>query len=114
MRLTNLLKETRDILKDKGYNSRDVAWVGSEDGRYSLPYGEFCELIADVAYDAGYGGHHISSELVIIMHDGSWFSRGEYDGSEWWDYNKQPHMRLDAKPFTSVKITENYTDPLRA
>lgn len=39
-------------------------------------------------YDNGYGTQEISG--VVLFKDNTWLSRGEYDGSEWWVYNKPP------------------------
>lgn len=39
-------------------------------------------------YDSGYGGQELSGE--IAMNDGSWYERGEYDGSEWWEHKRFP------------------------
>lgn len=41
-------------------------------------------------YDAGFGGQELFG--TIWLEDGTWFSRGEYDGSEWWEYNKLPDI----------------------
>lgn len=37
-------------------------------------------------YDKGYGCQFVYG--VIVFNDGTWMSRGEYDGSEWWEYKK--------------------------
>lgn len=39
-------------------------------------------------YDSGYGGQELFGH--IWYEDGTWSSRGEYDGSEWWEYNTRP------------------------
>ena len=44
--------------------------------------------ILDQEYDSGYGGQELDG--IIVFNDGSWLSRGEYDGSEWWEYNTTP------------------------
>lgn len=36
-------------------------------------------------YDEGYGSQELFG--IIWLEDGAWCTRGEYDGSEWWDYN---------------------------
>lgn len=41
-------------------------------------------------YDSGYGLQYL---FGTIWHtDGSWSTRGEYDGSEWWEYNTCPSI----------------------
>lgn len=42
----------------------------------------------DFEYDSGYGSQHITG--IIWYTDGTWSERGEYDGSEWWEYHKCP------------------------
>jgi hypothetical protein len=44
----------------------------------------------DFEYDNGYGGQELYG-LVWLDND-TWLSRGEYDGSEWWDYNSLPEI----------------------
>ena len=42
----------------------------------------------DFNYDRGYGCQELFGE--VLFNDGTWLSRGEYDGSEWWEYNIAP------------------------
>jgi len=51
----------------------------------------------DFEYDCGYGGHNLFG--TIWYSDGTWSDRGEYDGSEWWDYHICPNIpaELDRK-----------------
>lgn len=44
----------------------------------------------DFNYNSGYGGQVLFGTIWYI--DGTWSSRGEYDGSEWWEYNKCPNI----------------------
>lgn len=46
-------------------------------------------------YDTGYGGQEVFG--TIWLTDGTWFSRGEYDGSEWWQYNVCPEIAEECK-----------------
>lgn len=39
-------------------------------------------------YDSGYGGQEVLG--TIWYKDGTWSERGEYDGSEWWEYKSCP------------------------
>jgi hypothetical protein len=41
-------------------------------------------------YDSGFGGQELFG--TIWYKDGAWSSRCEYDGSEWWEYNKCPEL----------------------
>lgn len=42
----------------------------------------------DYEYDNGFGGQELYG--VIWYKDGTWSERGEYDGSEWWEYKSCP------------------------
>ena len=42
----------------------------------------------DFDYDNGYGGQRLFG--LVWLEDGTWLSRGEYDGSEWWNHNVLP------------------------
>ncbi len=50
-------------------------------------YNAFIESL-DFEYDAGYGGQELFG--TIWYKDGTWSDRGEYDGSEWWNYHECP------------------------
>jgi len=52
-------------------------------------YKKFLALI-DVEFYSGYGTQEVDG--VIWYKDGTWSSRGEYDGSEWWEYNTCPEI----------------------
>lgn len=50
----------------------------------------------DFKYDNGYGGQELYG--TVWLKDGeSWLTRGEYDGSEWWEYNKLPEIPDELK-----------------
>lgn len=49
----------------------------------------------DFEYHNGYGGQNFFG--VIWYEDGTWSSRGEYDGSEWWEYNAVPDVQEELK-----------------
>lgn len=42
----------------------------------------------NIEYDSGYGNQELDG--VVLFSDNTWLSRAEYDGSEWWRYNKPP------------------------
>ncbi len=63
---------------------------------YNLPvgytqeqYDAFLQSI-DRVYDSGYGGQELFG--TIWYTNGNWSNRGEYDGSEWWDYHICPEI----------------------
>ena len=53
---------------------------------------DFIESL-DYDYDSGYGGQELFG--TVWFKDGTWADRGEYDGSEWWNYNKCPEIPKD-------------------
>lgn len=90
----NLKVETLRYLDHLGYTVDDIAWVGSTE--LEIPVDRFFEL-ADQEYNSGFGSAEVCRDLIICMKDGSWFERGEYDGSEWWQYRatlRRPSMFL--------------------
>jgi hypothetical protein len=44
----------------------------------------------DIDYDSGFGGQELFG--TIWYDDGTWSDRGEYDGSEWWQFNECPKI----------------------
>ena len=42
----------------------------------------------DFEYDSGYGQQELYG--IVWLTDGSWLSREEYDGSEWWQHRFLP------------------------
>ena len=87
---SNLLADTLDALKQHGHTVEDVEAVAGGDWQISVP--KFLELAKKTDYDPGYGMAEITEDLVLLMKDGSWYSRGEYDGSEWWAFNRRPDI----------------------
>ncbi|MGB5758858.1 MAG: hypothetical protein WBM50_18240, partial [Acidimicrobiales bacterium] len=59
--------------------------IGSEQSGHRCDWGQFAQL-ADVEYDSGYGSAQVATDLVIVFFDGTKLRRGEYDGSEWWEF----------------------------
>ncbi len=91
----NLLKETLDMLAANSVSPNDVEWVQTERG--SFTWREFREL-ADFEYDNGYGGAEVNQALKVVGKDW-WLERGEYDGSEWWEFKTMP------TPSPSIDLT---------
>lgn len=49
----------------------------------------------DFEYDNGWGSHELYG--TVWLYDNTWLSRGEYDGSEWWNHNKLPEIPENLK-----------------
>lgn len=86
--MRNLLEETIEVLQRNGKTPKDVLWVGSKSG---IGTWDKFEAIADFEYDDGYGGNEIHSSAKIVGPDW-WLERGEYDGSEWWEFKRRPEQ----------------------
>lgn len=55
----------------------------------------------DFGYDSGYGGQQLYGTIWFC--DGTWCSRGEYDGSEWWEYNVCPDIPPELNRIDKVR-----------
>jgi hypothetical protein len=84
----NLLKETKGVLAEHKKTVSDILWVGC--ASFQIPIDDFLRL-ADTEYNAGFGAQEVAYDLVIVV-NGGWLERGEYDGSEHWDYKEMLDM----------------------
>lgn len=115
--MTNLLKETLEFMKANGKAPADVRWVGTLDPDYlqairptpqPVPCGAWEDFarFADFNYDAGYGGAEVNGALVIVGDDW-WLERGEYDGSEWWEFKTIPKKPHDPTPLRDIDLKDD-------
>lgn len=100
--MKNLLNETK-----KAINGRSIKWAKLVIDGFALTNdfdaeGETIVLksgygVADIAefydeldfdYDNGFGTQVVDGTIVFT--DGTWLTRGEYDGSEWWENHVCP------------------------
>jgi hypothetical protein len=84
--MTNLLKETLNVMKRNKKFPEDVLWCGSEMGYFD--WDKF-KLLANKDYDSGYGSCEVATDLIIVGNNW-WLERHEYDGSEWWEFKTVP------------------------
>ena len=109
--LINYADETLAVLKSHDYSIDDIDWIGTYD--FTIPITEFFIAARNTNYDNGFGVAAIPLDIVIVMKDGCWFEREEYDGSEWWAY-KTPYK----KPMIHLHMQQNnfeyygYLDPV--
>lgn len=96
----NLLKETLELLKENNKSEKDVEWVGNTK-EFVISWEEF-KKIANVGYYNGFGASEIATDLILVGND-FWLTRGEYDGSEWWEYHEKPKKPKTQKSFSNVK-----------
>jgi len=47
----------------------------------------------DFEYYSGFGGQELYG--TVWLDNEAWLTRGEYDGSEWWDFNEYPQPTED-------------------
>ena len=97
--MSNLLKETLEILKRNNKTENDVKWVGTT--THKTTWKDF-KKNADVDYDSGYGSPKVAQDLLVVG-ENWWLERDEYDGSEWWDYKdlpKEPTETIELKALT--------------
>ncbi len=107
--LRNLLEETLERMKLRGKLPHDVRWVGLAQGEFS-PVGswdDFAKLAAVVDYDSGFGGQVVARDLVVVG-DGWWLERGEYDGSEWWSFKSLPVLPGATNALTLTDVKEEW------
>ncbi len=98
--MDNLKQETLNMLEANLIVPERVRWVGSRDGQFAISWEQFLE-IADFNYDDGYGAQEIATDLVVVG-DGWWLERHEYDGSEWWEFKSLPIRKEKAREFDNV------------
>ena len=83
------LAETKGGIAQSGHTEKDIIFIGSADGEYSC---------------TGYGASEIPTDLIIVFSDGQQMWRGEYDGSEWWEYSTPFEMpEKETKRITKLK-----------
>ena len=99
----NLLKETKEILKDNNKTINDIVWIGTS--KHYIDIAKFLEK-ANCEYDDSYGAPEVATNLKIVG-DNWWLERHEYDGSEWWEYKdlpKKPNKKIELKTLFANSI----------
>ena len=87
------IRTDRNSYWDDNDNYIQPAPVLLKEGYTPAEYVEFLRKL-NFEYDAGYGGQELFG-IVWLMEEGAWLERGEYDGSEWWEYRKCPQIPSD-------------------
>lgn len=90
--MINFLQETINKLQENGKSTNDVKWIGYRDSSKVCTWKTFVSL-ANFQYDNDFGIEHINLNLVVVG-DGWWLERHEYDGSEWWAFKTQPITKM--------------------
>ena len=97
----NLLKETTEDIEKSGHKIEDVVFIGSEETGHECTWDQFV-LMANREYDSGFGAAQVAQDLVIVFSDGATMTRGEYDGSEWWQYSTPFKRPEEAHPIVTL------------
>ena len=90
--MVNLLEETQRVLVNHGKSFKDIKWIEC-DGK-EVPIELFC-MKANVEYDNSYGWAEVDESLMVVG-DGWWLERAEYDGSEWWEFKVIPQRPTES------------------
>lgn len=97
----NLLEETITCIESSGHTPANIVFIGSEESGHQCTWEEFTKL-ANREYKDGFGAAQVSQDLIIVFSDGMKMWRGEYDGSEWWEFSTPFKMPQVAKPITTL------------
>lgn len=92
--MTNLYKEFTSILECHDKTVDDVLYISDETGLCYKPE-KIIEFFKTVNYDSGFGINFINLNLKIVLKNGDFIIRGEYDGSEWFEYMKVPKLDVE-------------------
>lgn len=101
----NLKEETLQALAEHGKTIDDVRWIGTR--AEEIPVDDFLR-VADREYDEGYGGAEV--RYIFVVGDDWWLERGEYDGSEWWEFKTMPTRPTEKakEPLTEFVFDKQY------
>lgn len=88
------------LLKDNGYQEKDVHWIGSHDGHFAMTVTAFLEHFGD-RYELV--GTDTACDFIIMLRDGSWFEREEGGGEQFWVFRKRPQLMPHAVDFDNYK-----------
>ena len=83
----NLMLETEEFLREHGKVLDDVAFIVGNGHEISRQ--DFVRIASGFNYEEGYGHQYVPDDIKIVG-DGWWLERGEYDGSEWWEFKTPP------------------------
>lgn len=85
--MTNLWEETIEFLKENSKTFEDVLYI--QGGDFKVTKENFEIVAKKTDYDDSFGAQHVATDLVLVG-DGWWIERCEYDGSEWWEFKTIP------------------------
>ena len=83
----NLYEEMVSVLTENGKRVDDIEFITIDD--MNVPLEKFIKFALSYNYDEGWGSAEVNTNLLICG-NGWWLERGEYDGSEWFEYKTLP------------------------
>lgn len=89
-----------DQIKESVIVPSQISWIGSQDGKYTLPWGTFKKRFKYTMYDTEDASTELASDLVIKMADGSWYERDLNSGE--WVHKRVPEKQPDSQQFDFV------------
>lgn len=89
----SFIEETKDKLTHVNspvayYSLFDCIGYIRVSGKGEIDWDTLSMVSNNIVYESGYGIQ--TWDGYIVFEDGTWLGREEYDGSEWWRYNKAP------------------------
>lgn len=91
----NALEEIKEVLEENNKTTDNITAI-----RVTLDKGDWdnikiytLEDLKDLHYVRGYGAQELRG--FILLDDNDWLERLEYDGAEWWEYRRNPHLDDD-------------------
>lgn len=99
----NFLIETITFLSRIDREPDDIDWVGSADGEYAIPWGQFEAIAGGVFYDPDKGYTPVAADLVIVFKDCTWLVRWETPTTrDKWVLRRCPHKKSNAEAFDRI------------
>ncbi len=99
-----MLLETLEKMEQHAKTKEDILWVGSKDGKFAISWEEF-SLLADREYDRDSPRQIVAKDLIVVG-EGWWLERKEYQGTEWWVYLELPQKK-EGKSFDNIFCDES-------
>lgn len=82
-----------------------IRWIGSQDGKYTLPWNIFKKRFSNIVYDPEDAQTELASDLVIKMFDGSWYERDLTTGE--WVHKRVPEEQPDSQQYDYVAESDS-------
>ena len=93
-----------DQIKDLIFDTENIAWIGSADGKLAMSWEEFDCRFSQINHNPEEATQELAIDLVIVMKDGTWYERN-YQGD--WQHKRVPHLAINYRPFTYVSEADS-------